>query len=311
MIPVAPAAVAWNTVRRSAPCVAALGNFDGVHLGHRRILEALLEEARKTGFDPVLVTFEPHPRYYFKPDEKPSLLSTPWEKAALLRAWPVEVIPLAFGKDLAELAAEDFINGFLQDRLGGRRFLLGHDHRFGKGARGNAAMLQAHVPDPARDVIILDPFRVDGHVVSSSSIRAHLEAARIREANTLLGRPFAYAGKVIHGEGRGRKLGFPTANLDIGYPYKAVAGLGVYGGTALIEGREVPAIANIGRNPTFGGGALKIEVHLLESAGDLYDRWLEFRLLFHVRPERKFASMEDLRTQVEKDIQLVKTHFSP
>jgi riboflavin kinase/FMN adenylyltransferase len=295
-------AVAWKDVRRQDPCVVALGNFDGVHLGHRSILESLLRESSASGLAPVLITFEPHPRYFFKPQEKPSLLSTPWEKLALLREWPVEVIPLAFDKDLAGMEADAFIESFLKDRVQGRRFLLGHDHRFGRGARGNAALLQAHVRDPQKDVLILEPFQWHGEVVSSSAIRAHLEAARIEQANTLLGRPFSYVGTVIRGDGRGRGLGFPTANIDLGYPFKAMVSLGVYGGEAIVDGREVSAIANIGKHPTFGGDALKIEVHLLDFDRDLYGQWLEFRLLFHVRSERKFNSADELRLQVEKDI---------
>ena len=134
---------AWSEVRREKPCVVALGNFDGVHLGHHRILDALLAESRTSGLDPVLVTFEPHPRYYFKPQEKPSLLTTPGEKVDLLKRWPVEVVLLAFDQALAELEPEDFIRNFLQDRLRGEKFLLGHDHRFGKRARGDVAMMQA------------------------------------------------------------------------------------------------------------------------------------------------------------------------
>lgn len=295
-------AISWKEVRRRAPCIVALGNFDGVHLGHRRILEALVRESGEAGLDPVLVTFEPHPRYFFKPEEKPSLLTTPWEKADLLKQWPVEVIPLAFDRDLADLEAADFVEVFLKQRLGGRRFLLGHDHRFGKGARGNAAMLKAHVPDPDKDVLVLEPYQWNGELVSSSAIRSHLESGRIEAANILLGRPFGYAGRVVRGDGRGRSLGFPTANIEVGYPFKAVAALGVYGGRALVGGRSYPAIANIGYNPTFGGRALKIEVHLFDVSPDLYDQWLEFRLLFHVRPERKFATPEELRIQVETDI---------
>ena len=302
------AGVAWMEVRRQDPCIVALGNFDGVHLGHRRILESLLLESAASGLAPVLVTFEPHPRYFFRPQDKPSLLSTPWEKLALLREWPVEVIPLAFNQDLAGMEAETFIEAFLKERLQGRRFLLGHDHRFGKGARGDAALLQALVPEPRRDVLILEPFQLDGEVVSSSAIRAHLENGRVAAANRLLGRPFSYSGLVIKGDGRGRGLGFPTANLDLGYPFKAMVALGVYGGKAWVEGREVSAIANIGKHPTFGGEALKIEVHLLDFESDLYGQRIEFQLLFHVRPERKFASVQELQAQVRKDI--AETHLA-
>ena len=159
------------------PSIVALGNFDGVHLGHRRILETLLFESRATGLDPVIVTFEPHPRYYFKPQEKPSLLTTPGEKLQLLKHWPVEVALLTFDQALAELEPEDFIQVFLKERIQGVRFLLGHDHRFGKRARGDVDMLRAHAAHPDQNVIMLEPFRLDGEVVSSSAIRSHLESS--------------------------------------------------------------------------------------------------------------------------------------
>jgi riboflavin kinase/FMN adenylyltransferase len=302
--------VAWRTVRRPGPSVVALGNFDGVHLGHRRLLETLVEEGRATGLAPVLVTFEPHPRLFFKPQEAPPLLTTPKEKAALLAEWPIEVVPLAFDADLASLPAEEFIELFLKDRLQGRRFLLGHDHRFGKGAKGDAGLLQRHVADPARDVRILEPFRLDGETVSSSAIRAHLEAGRVEQANRLLGRPFRYSGTVMTGAGRGRVLGFPTANLDIGYPWKVMVALGVYGGRAFAEGREHAAIANIGRHPTFGGDAVQIEVHLLDFAGDLYGKELRFDLEFAVRPERRFPSVDALKAQIGQDIAFTRARLS-
>lgn len=298
--------IAWNSVARTEPCMVALGNFDGVHLGHHRILETLLQESRVSGLNPVIVTFEPHPRYFFKPAEKPSLLSTPAEKAALLSEWPVEVISLTFDAGLAGLPAEAFIEDFLKTRLRGRRFLLGHDHRFGKGAKGDAALVQRHVEDPARDVLIVEPFRLDGETVSSSAIRVHLEAARIDQANRLLGRAFSYSGTVVRGDGRGRTLGFPTANLEVGYPWKALAALGVYGGRAIVQGKELKAIANIGRHPTFGGDAVKIEVHILDFQGDLYDGSLTFKMDCTVRPERKFPSVEALREQIGHDIAFVR-----
>jgi riboflavin kinase/FMN adenylyltransferase len=302
--------VAWNEVRRQAPCVAAMGNFDGVHLGHRRVLEALMREAGRSGLAPVVITYEPHPRYYFKPQEKPSLLTTPREKLDLLAQWPVEVIALAFNQGLATLEAESFIKDFLQERLQGRRFLLGHDHRFGRGARGDAALLKALTQDPENNVLVSEPLVLNGEVVSSSAIRAHLEAGRVEAANRLLGRPFAYSGEVVRGDGRGKSLGFATANIDVGFSNKALAALGVYGGKAVIAGREHLAIANIGINPTFDGKRLKLEVHVLDFAGDLYGQRIEFRLLSHLRPEKKFASLDELRTQITTDIAQVRQSLS-
>lgn len=301
--------LSWRDVRRSRPAVAALGNFDGVHLGHAHILDSLVSESRASGLDPVVITFDPHPRHYFKPLEKPALLSTPAEKLALIKQWPVEVIPLAFNPDLASLEAEAFIADFLQDRVMGRRFLLGHDHRFGRGARGDAAMLKTMTSDPLRDVIMLEPLVRDGEVVSSSAIRAHLDAGRVEKAKSLLGRAYSYSGKVTRGESRGGKLGFPTANLETPFPYKALVAHGVYGGTARWQGKEYPAIANIGINPTFGGTALKIEVHILDFNQDVYGDWMEFDLGFHIRPELKFSSVEALKAQIALDIQAVRNQL--
>lgn len=295
--------------------MAALGNFDGVHRGHARILDALVEEARATGWDPVLITFEPHPRHYFRPGEPQALLATPSEKLALLKRWPVEVIPLAFDSDLAGLPAEAFIREFLQGRVQGRRFLLGHDHRFGQGARGDAALLRSLSPDPERDVRILEPLILDGQVVSSSAIRACLDAGKVQEAAALLGRSYAYGGRVARGDGRGRSLGFPTANLDTRSApvsaHKALVARGVYGGHATFEGKAYAAVANIGVNPTFDGTVMKIEVHLLDFDQDLYGRWMEFALEFPVRPERKFASVAALQQQIAEDLAQVRTRIGP
>lgn len=303
-------ALSWSDVRRLKPSIVALGNFDGVHLGHARILDALVSEGHTASLDPIVVTFEPHPRYFFKPQEKPSLLTTPWEKWEQLKKWPVTVVSLAFNKALAELQPEAFIKEFLQDRLMGHRFLLGHDHRFGKGASGDFALLQAHVTDANRDVTVLEPYRLNEEVVSSSAIRIHLEASRLENANRLLGRPFSYLGKVVRGEGRGRGLGFATANLELDYPYKAVVAYGVYGGKARVNGKEYTAVTNIGKNPTFAGQTQKIEVHILDLDLDLYGEWLEFDLHLHIRPEFKFASVEELKRQIAQDVNTTRVYFS-
>jgi riboflavin kinase/FMN adenylyltransferase len=221
----------------------------------------------------------------------------------------VEVIPLAFDQDLATLEAEAFIQDFLLDRVKGKRFLLGHDHRFGRGARGDAQSLRGHVADPQRDVILAEPLVLDGEVVSSSGIRAWLEAGKVDRAAMLLGRPYSYAGTVVSGDRRGRTLGFPTANLETGFALKAPVARGVYGGFVRVEGgdgKDFPAVANVGINPTFDGTVSKIEVHLLDFDGDLYGRWIEFRLLFHVRPEIRFPGLDALKTQIAADVETVR-----
>lgn len=292
----------WDQVSREAPCVVAMGNFDGVHLGHRAILENLVNEGTASGLAPVLLTFEPHPRHYFRPQDKTSLLTTPTEKLQLLGQWPIAVIPLAFDASLAALEPESFVEDFLKARLRGKRFLLGYDHRFGKGARGDVHLMRAHVENPERDVLVLEPFRLDGELVSSSAIRACLEAADMEKAHRLLGRPFRYSGVVKLGDQRGRQLGFPTANLDLGHDRKAIVAYGVYGGIAQVGGKAYPAVANIGKTPTFDGQDLKIEVHILDFSEDIYRQWVDFDLLFHLRPEQKFSDVESLRNQIGQDV---------
>jgi riboflavin kinase / FMN adenylyltransferase len=163
-------------------------------------------------------------------------------------------------------------------------------------------------------VTMLEPLVKDGEVVSSSAIRAHLDSGKVDRAWSLLGRPYSYSGQVTAGDRRGRQIGFPTANLDTRFAFnahKALVARGVYGGMARWRGGEYPAVANIGVNPTFGGTALKIEIHLLDFDQDLYGQWLEFDLHFQVRPERKFPSVEALRTQIAADVETVRQRLRP
>lgn len=304
----------WQSIQRHCPALVALGNFDGVHLGHQHILKTLVAESAKSGLDPVLITFDPHPKYYFNPKEKASQLTTPKEKLEILKTWPIEVLSLIFNSSLAELEPEDFIELFLKEKLKGEKFLLGHDHRFGKRARGNVSLLRNHVQNPNLDVIILEPFKYQNEVVSSSAIRAHLENAEIERANQLLGRPYTYQGKVITGDARGRTLGFPTANLNLGSEHKAPVRFGVYGGKVQVQGQEFLGVANIGVSPTFNDQGLeskiKIEVHILDFDEDIYDQEVEFSFIFAIRPEIKFPSLEALKNQIMQDIDETRKQIS-
>jgi riboflavin kinase/FMN adenylyltransferase len=298
-----PLVQSWRDVAFDRPTVLALGNFDGVHLGHHRILEALRMRAKAHHLEPVALTFEPHPRQFLFPDAKTSLLTAPREKTALIAAEGITVVTLAFDADLAALSAEDFATDVLIRRLRGQHFFLGDDHRFGRSARGNAALLRTlGTPDC---VTAVPPAFESGELVSSSTIRHHLKDGNVLRANTLLGRPYSLSGTVVTGSARGRTLGFPTANLRPEDPRKILP-FGVFGGYALLaDGSRHPAVANIGLRPTFHDAPPEpsVEIHLLDWSGSLYDLPLTFEFHHFVRPERKFDGLDSLKAQIVLDVE--------
>jgi len=308
---VAPPARSWRDIAPggadSPPAVIALGNFDGVHRGHCRVLAAARARAERHGQRAVALTFEPHPRQFLFPDAKTSLLTTPREKTALIEGLGVSVVTLAFDADFAALDADAFASEVLMKRLRGAHFFVGADHRFGRGAHGNAALLRARGANGGLGpdcVTLVTPAVEDGELVSSSAIRHHLKNGRLARANQLLGRPYSLSGTVVQGSTRGRTLGFPTANLRPEDSRKILP-FGVFGGFAgLADGSRHPAIANLGLRPTFHETPPEpsIEIHLLDWQGDLYDQPLSFEFHHFVRPERKFEGVEALKAQIREDL---------
>lgn len=293
----------WQGLSRTRPSVVALGNFDGMHLGHRRLLESLQQASKRLALDPVVLTFEPHPRHFLFPEKRTVLLTPPREKAERLAEFGVEVITMVFDNTLAQMSGEDFIR-VLVERLQGQHFLLGPGHRFGKNAKGDAQMLERMLGSSSGNKVKEIPPEIleGGMVVSSSHIRRFLEEGQIEMANRMLGRPYFLRGKVIRGEERGKSLGFPTANLWLEDERKALPAFGVYGGRALFKNQFYSAVANLGVKPTFSGHSATIEIHLLEFTGDLYGEELGFEVQHFLRPEQKFASIEALRAQIGLDI---------
>jgi riboflavin kinase/FMN adenylyltransferase len=292
----------WESLSRSRPSAVALGNFDGVHLGHRRILEELLSESERRGLDPVALTFDPHPRVFFFPEKSTHLLTPPREKEGLLRAFGVEAITVNFNVGLAGLEAAEFAREILMGRLRGAAFFLGPGHRFGKKALGNSELLRDVLGGDSGQVREIAPVESMGEIISSSAIRHHLKAGQIPEANAMLGRPYALRGLVERGAERGRSLGFPTANLRLEDDRKALPAFGVYGGVARIGERDFPAIGNVGLRPTFGEKIPRIEVHVLGIDENLYGREIEFALQRFLRPEQAFSSPEALKRQISEDV---------
>jgi len=280
--------------------VVAIGNFDGLHRGHRSIVAATVALAGERAAPAALLTFEPHPRRFFAPD-KPLFRITPPDVKAMVaaRLGLAGMIELHFDAALAATSAHDFIEKLLVERLGARGVVVGHDFHFGKGRQGTPAFLSEHGAALGLAVRILPPVTEAGEAVSSSAIRASLAAGNIARANHLLGYRWLVRATVRHGDKRGRDLGYPTANLalapDCGLRH------GIYAVRAAVDGTVHTGVASFGRRPTFDNGAPLLEVHLFDFRGDLYGRTMDVEFVAFLRPEERFATVEALIAQMDRD----------
>ena len=289
--------------------VATVGNFDGLHRGHRAIVATVLERSRATGGSSLLVTFDPHPLKVLAPERAPLMLTTRTQKLALIEAAGIEfLLVLPFTVELAEVPAERFVKEHLAAGLGVREVYVGANFNFGRGREGNADLLVRLCGDLGIRAAQVGEVRCLDSPVSSSRIRRALQAGEVELARELLGRPYALQGTVVHGESRGASLGFPTANLQT--ENELVPRDGVYVTEAVVEGAVLSAVTNIGERPTFEGAAFAVETHLLDSPSDLYGRPLEVRFLARLRPELRFPSPQALVEQIRKDIQRARDYFS-
>lgn len=284
--------------------VVTTGTFDGVHLGHRAIVEYLVDRAREVGGVPTVVTFDPHPREVLTGHHVP-LLTTLDERADALEALGVErFVVVPFSRDLSLLEPEAYVRDVLVGGVGMREIVIGYDHRFGKKARGNRALLEAMGPALGFTVDVI-PAQVQGDVtVSSTEIRRQLaEAGDAARAAELLGRPYRITGPVVKGDARGRTIGYPTANVRLADPRKLVPKEGVYAvRVGLDDGARARGMMNVGRRPTFEtDGARTVEVHLLDLEADLYGRALAVDLEARLRDERRFGAVEGLVEQLGRD----------
>lgn len=295
--------------------VAAIGNFDGVHLGHRAVIGAAVARAREAGRPSAVVTFEPHPRRFFKPDLPPFLLASARMKVAALRDCGVDLcFALRFDRTLAAMPAETFVKEVLLDGLGLAGVVAGYDFVFGKGRGGTPETLVAGMRAGGREAVIVAPaidavearragleVEPDAFVYSSTGVREALKAGDPEGAARILGRPFAIDGRVRRGDARGRTIGFPTANLELdGYmpPAFGVYAVRVFGA----RDGAVSGVANLGVRPTIGGDpAPRLEVHLFDFAGDLYGKRLVVELIAFLRAERKFSGLDELKAQIARD----------
>jgi riboflavin kinase / FMN adenylyltransferase len=280
----------------------ALGVFDGVHLGHRAILGAAVADARASGVLAVACTFEPHPMEVLQPERAPLPITTLDERLALIAECGVEeAVVLTFTRALAAVEPEAFVKDVLVDRLRARQVVVGYNHRFGRGARGDTALLRDLGARLGFGVDVVPPLTVDGVPVSSTAIRAALGRGDLDAAARMLGRPYTLPGKVVAGAGRGRTLGFPTANVAPDRPVLVAAG--VYACTVEVSGQQRRAVVNIGVRPTFGEETLAVEAYLLDFSGDLYGQTVRLLFVSRVREERRFPSVDALRAQIADDVE--------
>jgi riboflavin kinase/FMN adenylyltransferase len=276
----------------------ALGNFDGVHLGHAAVLRAA--HGARPDVPRGMLTFEPHPREFFRPQDPPFRLTLAEERAAALEALGVEILyQIPFDAALSHLSAEAFIAEILHEGIGAAHLACGGDFAFGHRRGGDVALLAARGEALGIGLTIVPPVADAQGPISSTRIRRLLQDGYPERAAALLGRPYAIRGEVLHGDARGRTIGFPTANIALGRHLEPARG--VYAVTAVIGGAVVQGVANIGQRPTVGGTESRLEAHFFDYAGDLYGQVLTVALHHFLREERKFESFAALTEQIAAD----------
>ncbi len=286
--------------------VVTIGNFDGIHLGHQLIIRRLVEEARRENCPAIVISFDPHPKMVLHPERRPFYLITSMEeKIRLLAGLDVDTfILIPFSLEYARTTAEEFVRGVLAERLHIRKIIIGHDYTFGRGKEGNEAFLSSFGRLLGFEVEVMNAVRVGETTVSSTRIREALLAGEVRLAASLLGRPYNLSGRVVPGNRRGVRLGFPTANIS---PDKElVPARGVYAVQVLLEGIRHKGALSIGINPTFSDERRSIEVYILDFNEDIYGKTLDMLFIERLRDEIRFASPEKLIAQIDRDIAQVR-----
>lgn len=298
-----------DNAKISRPTVLTLGVFDGLHLGHQLIMKTVVERARATGAIPTVITFEPHPRALLHPESAPPLLQTFDQKIEALGVLGIEqTIVIHFDMNFAQIRAEDFLREVIVERLHAREVYLGCGFAFGHGREGNIELLRTvsqslgFVADEVPEV------RLRGRRVSSSRIRELLQQGQVNLARRMLGRPYGVEGRVVRGEKRGATLGFPTANL---HPQnRVIPRNGVYVTATLIDGQWRRSVTNIGTRPTFGSdNESSVESFVMDWSGDLYGDVVRVRFLLRLRAEKKFNAIDDLKSQIERDVARTGMYF--
>ncbi|HWR01961.1 MAG TPA: bifunctional riboflavin kinase/FAD synthetase [Chlorobaculum sp.] len=287
------------------PSAVTVGSFDGLHVGHRKIIGTMIGQAREMNLRSVVVTFEPHPRLVLDDSSEcpVRLLTTFDEKISQFGSMDIDLLfVVRFDREFASQSSESFIREVLVGLLGAQHVIVGYDHGFGSRRSGSGSTLNALGSECGFAVDVVGEVDLVGEPVSSTRIRQLLRSGSIREANACLGASYMISGTVVEGRQKGRQIGFPTANLSLPEPCKLLPAHGVYIARVEIDGREFQVMMNVGSRPTVSeNGEVTVEAHILDFTGDLYGRFLVLHLVDFIREERRFDSFEELRAQLELD----------
>lgn len=305
-----------NEIEFEKNTVLTVGSFDGIHRGHRLILDHLSELSKKNDLRSLLVSFEPHPQIVLQNKSKDPLkiLTTLEEKIEILESVGIQALwVINFDKQFSNTSARDFVINYLVKQCGMSKFLIGYDHMFGKNREGDENLLQELSPIHNFDIEKLDSFELNNTIVSSTKIRNSILDGDIKTANKMLGRNFNIMGTVVHGKKRGNKIGFPTANIVPDNEYKIIPPIGAYVVRSFIDGKEYFGMCNIGVRPTFGDLDSEIlETHFFDLDLDLYDKVINVEFLTYIREEKKFSILDELVFQLENDknfsLEFLKNH---
>lgn len=281
-----------------------VGTFDGVHLGHRKIIEKLTSVKNSTGLRSILVTFEPHPQIVLRNRAKDiRILTTLEEKLDILKGFDIDMVfVINFTREFAETTAEDFYKNYLINKIGLNDLILGYDHMFGKNREGNFNTLESLSVEHSFTVDKVEEFKICGEHLSSTEIRHLLENGKIEKANELLGSEYSFEAEVIEGRKLGKVLGYPTANLELSNDYKLIPKTGIYAVKVQTGGEEYGGMMSIGTNPTVTDDkSVKCEVHIFDFAKDIYGCKVKVRFVEYLRDEKKFDTLEDLMAEMKRD----------
>src|SRR3989338_3932316 len=285
--------------------VLALGNFDGVHIGHKEIFRRVVERAGEIEGNSIVYTFEPHPLRIIAPARTPLLLTTFRKKMELIAGSGIDITVCAdFTKRFADQHPRDFARETLVGKKGVKEVFVGYDYKFGRGREGTIDYLKKMGEEFGFKVTVIDAITVDGQVVSSTLVRDKIEDGDMEKANRLLGRWYSIEGKVVDGFKKGVMIGFPTANIDTSYDL--LPHTGVYAARTIIDGEIYDGIANVGFNPTFHRDRLSVEIHIFDFSSDIYGREIEIIFIKRLREEIEFGSAEKLKAQIKKDIEVTR-----
>ncbi len=284
--------------------VVALGNFDGIHIGHQALIKKTVDTAKKIDGAAVLFTFYPHPIKVVEKRREPFIIQTFKEKVKIAESLGIETVVCArFTKSFANMHPEDFIKDILIDKLRVKSVCVGHDYTFGKDGRGGIKTLREYANRYGFELSVIPPVKIDGIIVSSSRIREFLRVGNVKYANKFLGRPYKISGVVKKGDGRGASLGFPTANI---YPKnEIILKNGVYAAYVYVDSKKYKAAVNVGNNPTFKGVDKHIEVFIMEFNENIYSKKIEIEFVDFIREEKRFRKVDELIARIDKDIKII------